>query len=1232
MDSGELYVAEGRVSGGDPSLGRLDKFNASTGAFIGQFPRVPSLSYLYQGVAVGHSTGETEVYIGADKVNTTEGVMAVFSSAGALQATWEGRDTPANGFGCFNCGGQFKGGVAVDNSGNPLTTGDVYVSAPRQGVVDVFEPKAGGGESYVTQLTGPEPGVTFKTVVHDVAVDQLNGDVLVVEEEAVDVFEPTVLGYTLVRRLAGTPSGAFEGVSGVAVDGSNGDIYVTAGSVVDQFSSAGAYLGELTGVGTPAGAFGKIDGVAVDPATQEVYVNAQEGEHFVVDVFGRNVVTPDVTTAPVSNLKARSALLNGTVNPDEAGQATCRFEWGTSTSFGQVAPCEPEAVANGGSPVEVHAELGGLQPDTTYYYRLQASNTNGTNPGETFQDQHFTTTGPGVREPSASSVTSTSATLDASINPNSASTSYYFQYGTSGSYGVSVPAPPGVSLGSGAEALSVSVHLQGLFPATVYHYRVVALSEPNGEPVTVESPDEMFTTQAEGTEVALPDGRAWEMVSPPDKHGAGFDGVGVRDGEDIQAAAGGGAVTYSATAPSVANPAGSRTPEVEQMFSTRAAPGSWGTADIATPHDEVAGVHLGNIDEYKLFSSDLSLGIVEPQGDTPLPPLPAGSERTLYFREASGAYRALVTSANVPPGTEFGGQEEERGFVFVSASSDLNHVVVDSNVALEEGAPSRNELYEWAEGRMRLASVLPGPGGEPASNRPLLGARGEGGSAYGDVRHTVSNDGSRIVWSEDRKKSGGELYLRDMVRGETVRVDATQGAPEPAGGIESRYWTANGEGSRVFFTSPERLTASSTEGGSGDLYVFEVTSGAGEPLAGRLVDLTVDPHAGETASVQGVIGASEDGSYVYFVAGGALGGAAVNGAGNLYVEHYEAATRTWAAPTFIAALANGDGNTWSIEASNDNLYSMTSRVSPNGRYLAFMSAASLTGYENRDASSGVPDQEVFLYDASTGRLVCASCDPTGARPVGVVESGHGLPPLWDAAGLWGGRWVAGNVPGWTPVGLGSALYQSRYLSDSGRLFFNSSDALVPGDVNGKVDVYEYEPAGEGGCRPPGYGVSASVVYSASAGGCVGLVSAGTSSQEAAFLDASEKGGDVFFLTASQLSPLDYDQSYDVYDAHECTAVSPCAPPPALSRPPCTTGDACKAAPAPQPTLFGAPSSETFSGAGNVTPSPPAVGGPKGRSVRCGRGAVKRRGVCVRKKRQRKRVGSKRAAKTNRRVG
>ena len=298
-----------------------------------------------------------------------------------------------------------------------------------------------------------------------------------------------------------------------------------------------------------------------------------------------------------------------------------------------------------------------------------------------------------------------------------------------------------------------------------------------------------------------------------------------------------------------------------------------------------------------------------------------------------------------------------------------------------------------------------------------------------------------------------------------------------------------------------------------------------------------------------------------------------------------------------------------------SLTDLPDRVSPNGEFLAFMSSRSLTGYDTRDAVNGQSDEEVYLYDAVSQKLVCASCNPTGARPVGMEysvleESKFGLV---GGSSVWGQRdWLAANVPGWTPYELSTAIYQSRYLSDSGRLFFNSSDALVPEDVNGTEDVYEYEPPGVGGCT------TGSLQFSSRSEGCVGLISGGSSPEESAFLDASENGSDVFFLTTAKLLTQDFDASLDIYDARECSVASPCLPAVPTTPPSCTTGDACKAAPTPQPAIYGSPSSETFSGAGNVSST---IGSVTPRSKRLTRaqllaGALK---VCAKKKVRAKRT-------------
>jgi hypothetical protein len=279
----------------------------------------------------------------------------------------------------------------------------------------------------------------------------------------------------------------------------------------------------------------------------------------------------------------------------------------------------------------------------------------------------------------------------------------------------------------------------------------------------------------------------------------------------------------------------------------------------------------------------------------------------------------------------------------------------------------------------------------------------------------------------------------------------------------------------------------------------------------------------------------------------------------------------------------------------------------------------LTGYDNRDTVSGKPDQEVFLYDATRGQLVCASCNPTGERPHGVAYGKIDLASGGLAGGdqLWKeSQWIAANVPGWTAFRTGSVRYQSRYLSNSGRLFFNSSDSLVGQDVNAIEDVYEYNPQGLTSADGSACN-AASVNFSEASDGCVGLISSGTSAEESAFLDASESGGDVFFLSSERLASQDKDTSLDVYDARECTAPAPCIGQ-AASPPACQTADACRAGPSPQPPILSAPPSATFSGVGNLSAplTTPPSGKPKPPTRR--QKLVKALKACHLKKNKRKR--------------
>jgi WD40-like Beta Propeller Repeat len=454
------------------------------------------------------------------------------------------------------------------------------------------------------------------------------------------------------------------------------------------------------------------------------------------------------------------------------------------------------------------------------------------------------------------------------------------------------------------------------------------------------------------------------------------------------------------------------------------------------------------------------------------------------------------------------------------------------------------------------------------------------------VRHAISEDGNRVILEAGEGEGGKGLYLHDVATGEAIRLDVVQGGTGPSQG--ESYQTASSDASRIFFLDSGHLTATSSQGGA-DLYEYNLNAPAGS----RLTDLTVDRNSLEAAGVLGVIEASSDGSYVYFAATGVLAPGAKSGAENLYLGHDGAIE-------LIATLSNSDKESYQWNSNVSSYGELFARVSPNGQWLAFMSNADLTGDDTADAINGLPDDEVYLYNAGSGRLVCASCNPTGARPVGLEDRETGEQLAFDSALV---KRAAANVPPWSALAQdgrtlakvgADALYQPRYLSDSGRLFFDSSDALVPQDVDGTEDVYEYEPQGVGDCEGPASSSGSRVFEPARAyvlegradeslAGCVGLISSGTSPAESVFLDASETGGDVFFLTLARLAPQDYDEAYDIYDAHECTSAAPCYPV-ATPPPPCEDESSCRAPAPAQPALYGAPASATFSGAGNFTPT------------------------------------------------
>jgi hypothetical protein len=775
---------------------------------------------------------------------------------------------------------------------------------------------------------------------------------------------------------------------------------------------------------------------------------------------------------------------------------------------------------------------------------------------------------PAIEGVSFSDAGSASATLSAEVNPQGVDTTYRFEYGTSVSYGQSLPSPAG-DAGAGSSLVSVQASPQGLEPGTVYHFRVVASSSEGMS----ESADVSFSTLQVGI-LGLPDGRGYEMVSPLANADSNVyePHVGQRVNSfseentqlPFQAAADGDSMAYVGGSSATGGSGRDGNGQGNEYLATRAPSGGWSVVNIVPPTGQVVEEPV-----YEAFSADLSMGILDWDGREPLAAgAPAGRYNVLYARAGSdGAFHPIFSTT--PPHREWYEFESyatlhngaETSIAYAGASSNFEHVLFEANDALtplaEQVAPAyeENDLYDSVDGRPYLVNVL--PDGTPAPKGVFGSPIDESGTGEEpeeaqydspDFSHVISEDGTRVFWTDLHT---GDLYVRenDMQpqsplggKGEcTVSADACTALISEGG----RFWTASPDGSKVLFTN------------NGDLYEYDVNTGQTNLVSG--------------GEVQGVSGASEDLSYIYFVAKGALAPDAVQRecdsreayneysreepenpayGCNLYVLHEGEPVR------FIARLSGRDDEMEPLSFYakygdwRPGLGNRTAEVTPDGRHLVFMSVANLTGYEG----DGLP--EVYAYDAEgAGQLFCASCKQSGELPTG--------------AGRGTGRYSSFLQPSY------SNTYLPRWISADGtRVFFESTESLVPQDTNGQLDVYEWEQDGTGSCtEAPGESVSESADKREN--GCIYLLSGGTSADNSFFADASSSGEDVFIVTRAKLVPQDEGETVEVYDARVGAPTPPV--------PPQCTGTGCQGVPG-APPVFATPSSVTFNGVGDF-PAP-----------------------------------------------
>jgi len=647
----------------------------------------------------------------------------------------------------------------------------------------------------------------------------------------------------------------------------------------------------------------------------------------------------------------------------------------------------------------------------------------------------------------------------------------------------------------------------GLAPGTTYHYRLVATNATG----STDGPDQTFTTFPSaaaqscpnaqfrfGYGASLPDCRAYEQVSPVDK-----------GQQDVTTTVLIGSVDGNAAAFSTAQPLpGAASGAVTNGNAAARGATGWQTSPLDPPLDTQTGRNLVATAFIYGATADFGQALVATNAALTPGAIAGQGAQNLYVHDTGdGSYQLVATNATVFP---------QSNPTFAGASSDGNQWFFASRFALASTpappAGVSSNLYEWSSsGGLALVGILPDGTVDPQ------GSAAAGNASVTIADHVVSADGSRVYWTQPSGQS--PVYLREG--NQTVVVSHDQsGAAQPG-----TFWYATPDGSNALITSTVPLTANASPAGS-DLYSYDAGSGT-------LTDLTPDSTDAGGAGVIGAFGSSDDGSYVYFLATGALASGASAGNDNIYVWHNNQ-TR------FIGALASDPTD---ITGNFSTKLGLRWRVSPDGQGFGFLFDGAISGPHPQLAQ---PFDEAYYYSYSDDSLNCASCLPNGGTPTG---------PASFAQGSAGGQAF--------PTGYaGSPLV----ATSGGQLFFNSPDALLPADINDVQDVYEYEGDGSGSCNSSDVN-----------GGCLFLISTGHSSQQSVLAGASASGRDVFFTTDDQLVGQDQDTHIDLYDARIDGGLASQNPP--TPTPPCS-GDGCKGAIAAAPQ---APVAATvsFSGPGNT---------------------------------------------------
>jgi hypothetical protein len=509
--SGDVYIAEGSYS--EP--GRVVKLDSSGGEVSGFPPIVAgsipagdpgSEGFIPRAVAVDPSNGDVVVAAEDNEID-------IFSSSGVFESQFEmvsvgarpegvavgsggDIDTVEYGEGLLEWSPADKyetptrigSGEEVYAVATDLSTGDLFVNAiegPR--IIEEYE--ASGAHARLLQF-----GSGLLEYSGGVAVNEKTDTVYATspEREAIEIFGAPV---NLPEVITGTPASGVTSTT-AEVSGTIDPEGVPVTGCRFEYGLSTEY-----GVSVPCSPAPPLTGgtaitvtASLEVHPDETYhyrlvaVNANGSEYGEDETFQTEALEPTLQSESVSAVTQSTARLDASISPNDQ-ETTYYFEYGTTTAYGTVLPAPGASIGSGYEDVHVDQGLSGLQPGTTYHYRVIASNPSSPAGGTVGPDQTFTTPPvllPVVSTGQAVEVGQSTATLTGMIDTRGYQTDYEFDFGTDTGYGDRIFGAAGSE--AGVDPFSVS--LQGLQPGTTYHYRIAATNTFG----TVYGVDVTFTT------------------------------------------------------------------------------------------------------------------------------------------------------------------------------------------------------------------------------------------------------------------------------------------------------------------------------------------------------------------------------------------------------------------------------------------------------------------------------------------------------------------------------------------------------------------------------------------------------------------------------------------------------------------------------------------------------------------------------------------------------------------